>query len=235
MATSLENLSLDQRKWRLFLEIGRRELPEGYTKETIWAYRLEEARQHFTYIEPQKIFPAKDFQRMLLIGCGTGAEIKAAQELGYQAVGVGLLSEDQLRYAKSLGVSMKLMDMHDLKFPNNSFDIVCSNYSFEHCVHPWLVCTEVYAVLRDYGRWWLDLATWQSEAKDGPTAQETHFMVLQPWFMRPMFRESGFKILYEDDNKLHCRFLLEKQPLAEVETKFEKMGKILRKRIEMEE
>lgn len=36
---------LDNRKWQLFLPFLT-DIPQGYTKDTIWDYRLWEAREH---------------------------------------------------------------------------------------------------------------------------------------------------------------------------------------------
>ncbi|MBA7617628.1 hypothetical protein ES703_24944 [subsurface metagenome] len=171
-----------------------------------------------------------------MIGAGTGAELKAAQELGYRPVGIGLLVADQVEYAKSRDVDFRIMDMHDLKFPNESFDVVYCDMSFEHCVNPWLVCMEVWAVLKPYGRWWVNLPTWQSSDKTGPSIN--HFMVLPPWFMKPMFRRSGFKELYFEDNNMRYQYLLERLPLEEVEPdptdhNLKSIIGLLRKRLEI--
>jgi SAM-dependent methyltransferase len=211
----IEELNIDPRKWRLFLPTSEiRQLPTGYTLQGIWDYRLWEAREHFKYFNYQERFPPGEYPRLLMLGAGTGAEIKAAQEYGYKAVGIGLLPEEQVNFALAQGVDFRLMDMHDLKFPNESFDVVYCSHSFEHCANPWLVCVEVWATLRPYGRWWINLPTWQSSDKDGPSNQ--HFSVLPPWFMRPMFKRSGFKELYFEDNEINYQYLLEKLPLNEI-------------------
>lgn len=211
---SVEELSLDPKKWRLFLPIGYREQPEEYTKEGIWEYRLWEAREHFKHFKYDERFPSNKFPRMLMLGAGTGAELKAAQEFGYQAIGIGLLVPEQVKYAREQGVDFRIMDMHDLRFPNGVFDVVFCNHSFEHCCNPWLLCMEVWAVLRPHGRWWINLPTWQYSDKDGPSNQ--HFMILPPWFMKPMFRRSGFKILYFEDNEARYQFLLERLSFEEI-------------------
>lgn len=233
----VEMLSMDQRKWQLFLPIGHRELPEGYTKETIWEYRLWEAGEHFKHFNYTERFPPEQFPRMLMIGAGTGAEVKAAQIYGYKPIGIGLLNLEQTEYAIKQGVDFRIMDMHDLKFPNESFDVAYCDMSFEHCANPWLVCIEVWACLRKSGRWWINLPTWQSSDKDGPS--NMHFMILPPWFMRPMFRRTGFRELYFEDNEVRYQYLLEKMSLEEItdEPRGQEIGKTLqgalRKRLEI--
>ena len=233
---SVEQLSLDSRKWRLFLSMGHHDCPEGHTKESIFEHRLWEATDHFKHFKYEERFPPDKFPRMLMIGAGTGAEIKAAQEYGYKPIGIGLLIPEQVEYAKQQGVDFRVMDMHDLRFPNESFDVAYCDMSFEHCVNPWLVCMEVWTVLRPYGRWWMNLPTWKSSDKDGPSNQ--HFMVLPPGFMRPMFKRSGFRELYFEDNEVRYQYLLERLPLEEVdveqvEHRKKSIVSLLRKRLEI--
>ncbi len=223
MGKSVRELELDQRKWRLFLIIGYRQNPEEFTDEGIFNHRLEEARLHLQYFDYQNRFPREEFPRMLMLGAGTGAEVLAAKELGYDAVGIGFLNQDQVEYAQSRGADMRVMDMHDLKFPNERFDVAFCNHSFEHCQQPWLVCAEVWASLRPGGRWWINLPTWQHSDKDGPSNE--HFMILRPWYMRPMFRRCGFKELYFEDNEARYQFLLEKVPLDEIDPEFSGSGR----------
>lgn len=213
----IEDLALDPRKHRLFVPTYEvRQLPEGYNMKTIWDYRLWEAREHFKHYQYQTRFPPDKYPRMLMLGAGTGAELQAAKEYGYKPVGIGLLPPEQVEFARQQGVDFRVMDMHDLKFPNESFDVAYCSHSFEHCCNPWLVCIEVWAALRPGGRWWINLPTWQSSDKDGPSNQ--HFMVLPPWFMKPMFKRSGFKELFFEDNDVRYQYLLEKLPLDTVDS-----------------
>lgn len=218
----VELLSMDQRKWRLFLIIGYREKPKGFTYEGIFSHRLEEAKLHLEYFDYQRNFPPDQYPRMIMLGAGTGAEVLAANELGYEAVGVGLLEPEQIEYARSRGVDMRLMDMHDLRFPNESFDIAFCNHSFEHCQQPWMVCMEVWATLRPRGRWWINLPTWQHADKDGPSNR--HYMILPPWFMKPMFKRCGFKLIHFRDDKMWYQYMLEKMPLSEIDPEIENSG-----------
>ena len=222
-------LRLDPRKHNLFLH--RDGLPHGHTPETMFNRRLPAGRSQLRYMKYDERFPPKEFPRMLILGPGHGEEILAAEELGYEAVGIGLLNDEQIDYARSRGLDFRLMDMHDLKFPNESFDVVYAKYSFEHCVNPWLVCAEVYAVLRDYGRWFLLLDPYQATAgASGP--KMIHYMILKPWFMNPMFKRSGFRILWMDDSPIRYHYLLEKLPFDKMEVKYD-IKPILKARLEL--
>lgn len=223
-------LVLDNRKWQFFCPY-QTDIPQGYTKDTIWDYRLWEAREHFKHFRYQERFPPDKFPRMLMIGAGTGAEVKAAQEYGYSPIGIGLLNPDQVEYAHQQGVDFRVMDMHDLKFPNESVDIVFSKYSFEHCIHPWLAAMEAYCVLRPYGRWWNAMTVYKAGTdSDGP--KHEHFMVLPEWFLAPLFRRTGFRILHWEDSEVRYECLLERLPLKDVVERGSIVG-LLKKRLEL--
>ena len=211
-------LRIDPIKWNLFLHRGYHQSPDGWTPEAIFNHRLEEARLQLKYAKYDSRFPPTEFPRMLCIGAGTGAEVLVATELGYKALGIGLLGTEQIGYAHSRGVDFRLMDIHDLKFPNESFDVIYANATFEHCMAPWLVCLEAWAVLRDGGRWWMTLEPYQKgcPGDDGPKME--HYMILSQWYMRPMFNRCGFMILDMEDSKLRYWYLLEKLPLELIPT-----------------
>jgi len=227
-----EELCLDPRKWRLFLVNGRPRIPKGYTKETIWDHRLEEARLYFKYAKYDERFPPAKYPRMIMIGAGVGAELKAAKEYGYKPIGIGLLNLEQVTYARQQGVDFKIMDMHDLKFPNERFDIAYSMASFEHCVNPWLACIETWTVLRPYGRWWIWMGPYKGVTADSDGPGYQHFMTLPHWYIVPLFRRCGFKVLEYEDSNLRYWFLLEKMPLEEIRINKNVAG-LLKRRLEI--
>jgi len=212
----MNELKLDPRKHNLFVIEGYRQLPKGETPESIFNYRLEEARGHMKYSHFAENFPPDRFPRMLCLGAGTGAEVQAAKEYGYDAVGVGILRDIQRIYAESRGVNFRVMDMHDLKFPNGSFDVVYSHDSFEHGVNPWLMCMEVWAVLRPGGKWWMRLPSMKEVEEAGGPSNE-HFLLLLPEFMSPMFKRSGFRVLKMRNDDLFYTYLVERLPFDQID------------------
>lgn len=76
-----------------------------------------------------------DDDRILDAGCGEGRNISYCMKLGYDVFGVDI-NPDALRFVKMLASQYKLpdaegrfqqMDLTDLRFPDNSFDIVLSS------------------------------------------------------------------------------------------------------------
>ena len=62
---------------------------------------------------------------VLCVGCRTGSELDAFERLGFGTVkGIDLYSLDPER--------IELMDMHRMRYPDNSFDVVYSADSLEH-------------------------------------------------------------------------------------------------------
>ena len=178
---------------------------------------MREARQDFINFEYMKRFPPTKFKKMLCIGAGTGAEVLAANELGYEAVGIGVLNNKQLAYAVNRGVDMLSMDMHDIRLPVESFDVLYSRDSLEHSVAPWIACMEAWAMLRPLGRWWITMGPYKGAAMDSRGPTNDHFSVLPGWIWDSIFRRSGFHILEKMDDEIYFQYLLMKQPLSEID------------------
>lgn len=226
LTEGIEPPLIDPRKWRLFLVPQNIDLVQGQTLEYMWNLRLQESLAQIKYSFEN--YPPQQYPKMLIIGCGLGAEIKAAEMLGYKATGVGFLNRAQYEYAIGQGVDMRIMDMHDLRLPNESFDVVYESATFEHGLHPWLMCTEVWAVLRKGGRWWINLPTWRGSDKEGP--KKEHYMVLPPWFMVPLLERSRFKIVTQKDEETVAYYLCEK---LDVDYDPANISRILEKRLEL--
>ena len=77
---------------------------------------------------------------VLCIGCRNTAEIDYFRKKGTQSVtGIDLYSQDP---------SIKIMDMHRMTFPDNSFDIIYSSHSLEHAKEISKVAAEILRVAR---------------------------------------------------------------------------------------
>jgi len=89
-----------------------------------------------------KVVPVAD-KSILCVGCRNIQEIEYFRSKGaYRVIGIDLFSENPDIY---------IMDMHELKFQDNLFDIVYSSHSLEHAYNPGLVTKEITRVLKPNG------------------------------------------------------------------------------------
>lgn len=89
---------------------------------------------------PPKLRPSP---RVLCVGCRNGFELDHFQATGYhETVGIDLHSTDP---------RIRVMDMHRLDWPDESFDAVYSCHSLEHAYDPEAVGGEFVRVLRPGG------------------------------------------------------------------------------------
>ena len=99
-----------------------------------------------------ELIPPAKYSRMLNIGAGEGLETKVLSELGYEVTGI-VRGEPNLKYARTTFPALTFydMDMHDLQFPNDSFDCIYMNQVFEHAFAPFIFLLEMNSVLVDGG------------------------------------------------------------------------------------
>lgn len=82
-------------------------------------------------------------KKVLCVGCRNSAELEYFQSKGvHDVVGIDLYSEDP---------RIQVMDMHQMMFPNNSFDVVYSAHSLEHAYDINQVVTEFVRVAKEDG------------------------------------------------------------------------------------
>ena len=197
------------KKWRLLLL-----MQDG------WDYTLEKEAQcsagytGFVHRMLLKIDPV-DYKRLLLIGaCYT--EIILLQNERFDVTGIGLAKKtcDDVKYYR--------MDMHDIKFPPQSFDAIAFHGTFEHGMSVWLMVAEIRRVLRLGGRCYLDTPLWNDETHGNDALgwfsgmNRSHSNFLHPNQLKHVFRDMGFKLIYtfsEQENK-HS-FVFEKLPVEE--------------------
>ncbi len=237
---------MDVEKYRLFLKI----FEEGVSAKDLvvemdiekWNMMLrmkDRVQYDFSdYYAPSRVInelktfaPPSIFPRLLCLGCGSGYEVEYAIKQGYKAVGI-TLGKKNVEKARSRGLDVRYGDMHDLQFPPDSFDVVLSNHSFEHSFCGWMVAIEVYAVLRDYGRWLVELPNQHVQSKTDPfniAFDLNHMSLLIPSEMQRIFLHTGFKNALPPKTDERYTFYLEKVPLQNLPEELgeQTSGKIL--------
>lgn len=101
----------------------------------------------------KQLLPSLQGKNILMLGCGTGEESRLLEEFGagsmqgidLSAESVRLAAESYPRHRFTVG------DMHDLDFPDGSFDFVYSSLTIHYSPQPVDVYREVYRVLKPGG------------------------------------------------------------------------------------
>jgi SAM-dependent methyltransferase len=89
--------------------------------------------------------------RVLDIGCGRGLLLRAFQRRGCEVTGTEF-SDDACRFAReALKIPVRVGLVHDLNFPDGSFDVVVMWHVLEHVSDPRTTLAEVSRILRPGG------------------------------------------------------------------------------------
>jgi SAM-dependent methyltransferase len=130
-------LSVPDANYRTYL---REQLEETLRKKTL------RGRDHIDVVPLIDMLASKyDIAQksILCVGCRDTDEIRYFRKRGAErVVGIDLYSDDP---------DILVMDMHDLKFADGSFDVVYSRHSFEHAYDKTKAGHEFVRVLRDQG------------------------------------------------------------------------------------
>lgn len=138
--------------------------------------------------------------RVLDIGCGTG------DFLSIYGNGVGIdNSPVSVDVCRKKGLDAALMDCHDLKFEDNSFDSVHCNSVLDHCNDPFKVLSEIDRVLKKDGTLYLTVndigrRKWEWFEDYGHKFPFTRASI------RRMLGDTGFRIERENWIPFSCRF-----------------------------
>ena len=123
-----------------------REQIEGHELSEIYALSTPDYLKLMAFLR-EKI-PA--YAKVLDLGCNAGYETIMIKMSGHEVVGVDI-GEKFVEKARLKGVDAKVMDMHDLKFPDGTFDCVYANNVLEHAHTPSKVLNEMFRVLKHGG------------------------------------------------------------------------------------
>jgi len=127
-------------------------------------------------------------KKVLVIGCADGYEMKWLIDNGHETIGITKSEKEVEAVTKKYGLMAKLADMHELPFPDNSFDCIYASNVLEHSVAPFVALMEWRRVLKPGGQLILVMPSkvWMPEFY--------HFSVLTRGQIRDLLNKTGFKL-----------------------------------------
>lgn len=89
--------------------------------------------------------------KVLDIGCGRGFLLRAFQQAGWDVTGTEMSKSAAAYACEKLGLRVRVGELAELNFPENSFDAVIMWHVLEHFPRPYEVLRQVHRVLRPGG------------------------------------------------------------------------------------
>ena len=169
---------MNLKKWDSLLDIQRRS-ESG---------RLDFAKEYVALLE--KFAPPDKYPCLLDVGCGNGVEFKLFSTK-YKIIGITLGTSE------FVCDSVKLMDVHDMQFTPESFDVVYSAQAMEHSYAPWLACLEIWVTLRADGIFFMVVPI------PSMYSVVTHPNLLSQDQWAFILQHVGFKILHNEVHIIH--------------------------------
>lgn len=145
-------------------------------------------------------FNINEYKIMLNLGA-SWKEAKAYEKIGYKfVVHIVISTECAVEFREQNKFHVLNNDMCELAIKNNSVDGIMSIQSLEHVFYPWAVLFEMYRVLKDGGRVFLNIPVWRDHWKNVneltiDMGSLRHCSVLEPFQIKFMMLCAGFKIL----------------------------------------
>jgi SAM-dependent methyltransferase len=88
---------------------------------------------------------------VLDVGCGSGKFLYDMREKGWNVYGVEVNVNAAKLGKNAAGINIFAGNLHNASFPDNYFDYIRSNHSFEHIVNPHETLSEIYRILKPGG------------------------------------------------------------------------------------
>jgi 2-polyprenyl-3-methyl-5-hydroxy-6-metoxy-1,4-benzoquinol methylase len=133
--------------------------------------------------------------RILDVGCGTGAALEIFRNLGLSVTGIELGDED---YAICIqkGLPVERVDMHEMTFPDASFDAIWCRHTLEHSFMPFFLLAEFNRMLPVGGVIYIEVPTFGTDAhhEDNPN----HYACMTPAVLEKLLGRAHFEVLEHD-------------------------------------
>ena len=130
--------------------------------------------------------------RILDVGCGTGAALSIFRDLGFSVRGGELGEEDYVACIQK-GLPVERVDMHEMTFPDASFDAIWCRHTLEHSFMPFFLLAEFNRMLPIGGVIYIEVPTFGTDAhhEDNPN----HYSCMTPEALGKLLGRAHFDIL----------------------------------------
>lgn len=186
---------MDDRIWNVFLSLqGDDENTPPPSKDIVASF--EGTENFLTDYDVFNYFPLRDGREIIIIGAGSGAEVKSFINHGYYVTGICLHNSDKKFAKNEYGIDLIIEDMHNMKsISSESFDGVYSYHSLEHSIAPILVIFEIRRILRYYGK----LLFFVPYPGTNDETGEQHYSVLREDHWKHLLKLAGFDNIQIDN------------------------------------
>jgi SAM-dependent methyltransferase len=180
--------------------------------------RLHKKIKNWFFAKRLRMLAGAHRRRVLEVGYAQGNLLRALKREGtFEAEGIDL-AHAPYEYLKSLGLKVSISSIEDMKFSDGKFDIVVGLHVIEHLHDLRLFMKEIYRVLSERGRLYLQVPTpahWRARLAgrrwkhyDPPF----HLWYFAPKSIRRLLTSSGFRVLSAHclSNRTHLTVVAEK-------------------------
>jgi len=146
--------------------ISDSELFEMYPENNYYAYKtfkeennllhklLSKIKRLLTFVPPSDLKDKKNFFNKIVLdlGCGSGKSLYMIKKYGAKEIYGVEISSKAAEIGNSYGLNIFNGTLIQAKFPNDYFDYIRSNHSFEHFTNPLETLVEIHRILKKGGK-----------------------------------------------------------------------------------
>lgn len=132
---------------------------------------------------------------ILDIGCGPGVFIENAANLGYSNVTGVTLSQDDYNTCIDKGFKAVQCSMSDLKFSDDSVDLIWCRHALEHSPYPLFTLYEFHRVLKTQAKIFIEVPAPDNERIYMHEFNPNHYSILGTRMWQGLFEKSGFELV----------------------------------------
>jgi 2-polyprenyl-3-methyl-5-hydroxy-6-metoxy-1,4-benzoquinol methylase len=168
---------------------------DGLIKRTVWRAAALLFGNFFLFYLPY----FGESKSLLEVGCGTGADLDWARNLGWDVHGLEL-NENAVAIARNRGLDVNRSTFEDANLSPNSFDCIIMSQVFEHLYSPRLALQRCHQLLRPGGLLLIAVPKFDSWTRHalGSFWHNLQFPIHLHHFDQPvlerMIREAGFQV-----------------------------------------